>query len=397
MTSAPTDRPAPLAAVLAVTFAGSLSGGVFWAAIFFLTAGHYQFTPTGNLLLATVMGGVYAVTAAGAGRLVRRLSTTSSPRAVLMTALASWTMAAAIPLAAPQSVAAIWAGALLGAASSAVTWPIVESYLSAGRHGADMRAAIGLFNVTWTPATALALLLMPVVSRADPLATLALSAVASLVALGATWALPARPGAHAPDAAQAAVGREYPLLLRAASWLLPMSYILYAVIAPLLPHRLAAVGVVGGQAGFIAGLWMVARFATLLAMWRTGFWHGRWETLALGAGALAIGLAMILLAPSLAVMEVGLVLFGAGMGLTYCASIYYSLSVGHAAVDAGGAFEALIGFGYFAGPVIGLAARAVAAPAHATGATVALAWLVAAGCSTGALRRYLAARRARRS
>ena len=25
------DRPAPLAAVLAVTFAGSLSGGVFWA------------------------------------------------------------------------------------------------------------------------------------------------------------------------------------------------------------------------------------------------------------------------------------------------------------------------------------------------------------------------------
>jgi hypothetical protein len=95
-------------------------------------------------------------------------------------------------------------------------------------------------------------------------------------------------------------------------------------------------------------------------------------------------------------LAAGLLVFGVGMGLTYCAAIYYSLSVGHAAVDAGGTFEALIGFGYFAGPLVGLGARAVAAPAHATGATVALAWLVVAGCSTGALGRYLAARRARR-
>ena len=58
------NRPAPLAAVLAVTFAGSVSGGVFWAAIFFVTARQYGFTPTGNLVLAAVMGAVYAVTAA---------------------------------------------------------------------------------------------------------------------------------------------------------------------------------------------------------------------------------------------------------------------------------------------------------------------------------------------
>jgi hypothetical protein len=389
------DRPAPLSAVLAVTFAGSLSGGVFWASIFFVTAEHYGFSPTGNLVLAAVMGAVYAATAAAAGRLVRRVAS-SSPRAVLMAALASWTIAALMPLAAPHAEAAIWAGALLGAAASAVTWPIVESYLSAGRHGAEMRAAIGLFNITWTPATALALLLMPIVGHLGTLAPLALSAAGSLAALAAAFRLPIRPGAHAPEAAQSAVGREYPALLRAASWLLPMSYILYAVIGPLLPHRLAAVGV-GGAAGAVAGLWMVARFVTLLAMWRTGFWHGRWGTLALGAAALALGLAAMMLAPSVVLLAAGLVVFGAGMGLTYCASIYYSLSVGHAAVDAGGSFEALIGCGYFAGPVIGLAAQGISAPAHAAGATVALAWLVAAGCSTGALRRYLAARRARRA
>ena len=68
------DRPAPLAAVLTVTFAGSLSGGVFWQAIFFLTAGHYRFSPERNLVLAAVMGAVYAIAAAGAGILFLALA-----------------------------------------------------------------------------------------------------------------------------------------------------------------------------------------------------------------------------------------------------------------------------------------------------------------------------------
>ena len=390
------DRPAPLAVVLTVTFAASLSGGVFWAAIFFVTAGHYGFSPARNLVLAAVMGAIYALAAGGAGPMVRRLSAASSPRAVLRAALTAWTIAASLPLLAPQSEAMLWAGALLGAAASAMTWPIVESYLSAGRHGGEMRAAIGWFNVTWTPATAMGLLLIPIVSQAGMLAALALSAGGTAVALAAGCALPARPGAHEAEAALAAVGPEYKFLVRAASWLLPMSYVLCSVMSPLLPHRLAEVS--GGRAGAgIAGLWMVARFATLLTMWRTGFWHGRWATLALGAAAIAVGLATILLAPTLVVLAAGLLLFGVGMGLTYYAAIYYSLSVGHAAVDAGGNFEALIGAGYFAGPVIGLGAGAISSPAHATSATVALVWLVTAACSAGAVAPYLAARRARRS
>ncbi|HXU03193.1 MAG TPA: hypothetical protein VN903_19640, partial [Polyangia bacterium] len=305
------DRPAPLAAVLTVTVTASLSGGVFWAGIFFVTAQHYQFSPARNLVLATVMGAIYAVAAAAAGKLVRRLSAWSSPRAVLMSALAAWTSAALVPLTGTRAEGPLWAAALLGAAASAMTWPIVESYLSAGRHGADMRAVIGWFNVTWTPATALALLLAPILSGEK---TLLLSAAGSLAALAAARALPARPGAHAPEAAHAAVGPEYGFLMRAASWLLPMAYVLCSAMSPLLPHRLASVSG-GNTGGGIAGLWMVARFATLLTMWRTGFWHGRWGTLALGGGALALGLAAILLAPSLVVLAAGLVLFGVGMGL----------------------------------------------------------------------------------
>src|SRR6185436_14721736 len=154
-----------------------------------------------------------------------------------------------------------------------------------------------------------------------------------------------------------------------------MAYVLCSVMSPLLPHRLAAVG--GGSAGaFVAGLWMVARFATLLTMWRTGFWHGRWGTLALAAGALAAGLAAVMLASSLAGLAAGLLLFGVGMGLTYYAALYYSLAVGHAEVDAGGTFEALIGLGYCVGPLLGIAGHA-AGDARAGVTTVTLAAVVA--------------------
>ena len=67
------NRPAPLFAVLAVTFLGSVSGGAFWAGLFFVTAAHYGFSPLRNLVLASSMGAVYAVGALRAGAIVRML------------------------------------------------------------------------------------------------------------------------------------------------------------------------------------------------------------------------------------------------------------------------------------------------------------------------------------
>ena len=64
----------------------------------------------------------------------------------------------------------------------------------------------------------------------------------SIAAVIATLRLPRQPGAHEVDVAQASVGREYQYLLRAVSWLLPMSYILCAAISPLLRARLRGCG-----------------------------------------------------------------------------------------------------------------------------------------------------------
>jgi len=386
------DRAAPLSALLGITFLGSVSGGAFWSGLFFVTAEHYRFSAVRNLVLASVMGAIYALAARASGGLARR---SSAPRAVLTRALALWSVAAILPVLAPSFEPALWAAALLGSIASAVLWPVVESYVAGGRHGPEMRRAIGWFNVTWTPATAVSLVIMPLVARVGLVWSVGLSAIVNAAALAIVATLPARPGAHEADAATAAVGPEYPWLARSASWLLPLSYVISATLAPVLPHRLAAVGITGSSPSVVAALWMAARFATLFLMWRAGFWHGRWGTLAAAAAALAAGLAGVLLATTPAVLVTGLLLYGAGMGLTYYAALYYSMTVGHAAVEAGGNFEALIGLGYLVGPMLGLLGHAAKGPGGAGSVTVTLTWLVAALASPGVLRPYLAARKQR--
>jgi hypothetical protein len=167
-----------------------------------------------------------------------------------------------------------------------------------------------------------------------------------------------------------------------------------ATLSPVLPHRMAAVGITAAPS-VVAALWMLARFATLFTLWRTGFWHGRWSTLAVAGAALAGGMALVLMAASPATLVAGLLVFGTGMGITYYAALYYSMAVGHAAVEAGGNFEALIGLGYVIGPLMGIGANFFAAPARAGSITVGLTWLVVAIGSRGVIRPYLRARRAR--
>jgi hypothetical protein len=394
-------RRAPLAAVLAITFLGSVSGGAFWAGIFFVTADRYHFSPSQNLILGAVMGAVYALAARRAGPLLRALETGDrgiSARAALGAILGTWGLAALAPLCAPNSQTVLWVVAVVGSATSALTWPIVESYLSAGRRGADLRRAIGWFNITWTPATATPLLLMPLLARYDVLWTLAVAAIVNSVAIVVLLlALPARPGAHETAPAESAIGVEYPWLMQASSWLLPLSYVMSSTLSPILPHRLAAVGVGAAPESVIAAIWMIARFATLLAMWRIGFWHGRWGTLALAGAALTAGMSTVLLATTLPVVIVGLVVFGAGMGITYYATLYYSLAVGHGAVDAGGSFESLIGVGYSIGPLLGLIGHATGGPGRAGPVTVALTCVVAGAAAAAAWRPYREARRRRSS
>lgn len=392
MSKDPSHAPAPLAAVLAVTFIASLGTSVFWNGLSFIAKHAYGFDEVRCLYLYLATGIVYIVGAAGSGRLMRALGRTVSPRAFLMANMAI--LAVASPLVFLRgSDLPLWIVACLSSALSATYWPVMESYVTAGRHGAAMRSALGWWNVTWTSAVGVALLLMAPLAASDSM-TYAIGALCPINVVGILLLLrfPHRPPPHAHESSPA-VPAEYPRLLQSARVLLPMSYLLVGTLSPLMPYLLDVLSVPKHFETPMAAVWTFARIAAMALMWRLAFWHGRWGTLVLGAVAMTGGFGVVILAPSVWVMCAGLALFGGGLGIVYFAAIYYAMTVGHAEVDAGGTHEALIGLGYAVGPIAALVGGAWGGGP----ATIGIVWALVGLAAVPAVMPYLRARSARLS
>ncbi len=385
-----------LAPVLLLTALCSLGTGMFWHGLPFVARHTYGFDQTRNLVLYSVMGAVYTLGAFNSARLGRLLGRWLSARALLGAAVAAQAAACLLPLASAREPA-LWASAILVTSLSSLVWPVIESYLTAGRHGSEMRSAIGWFNLTWAPTAALPLYLMaPLIGDQGRWALAGMSG-ANLLGLATLAWFAIRPGHHDPDLAVVHVGPEYRLLLRSARVLLPLSYVLHSAMTPLLPYRLEELAVPVGWETPAAGTWLVVRFLAFLVLWRLSFWHGRWGTLLLGGLAMAGGFGVVVAAPSFPLMLLGLGLVGAGHGVIYYAALYYAMAVGRAAVDASGTHEGLIGAGYGVGPLAGLAGRALERALGIAGGVglVAVVWTLLVLGGAPALRPYVEARRRR--
>lgn len=409
-------QPTPLWAISAVTFLASMGTGVVWNGISFIAKHDYHFTERKTLALYLVLGVTYIAGAFSTSHVLRRLEHLLSPRAVLGLILGS----EAVVCSAPYFVHAdwmLWVVACLMSMLGSWQWPIVESYLTAGRHGPRMRRAIGWWNLSWTTAVALAVFLMAPLMTAEPpvISFLGKNVVLhprlAIVVLGMLHAIaliPLRlfkqsPGRHDQDMSVAAAQREYPLLLQAARVLLPLSYVLNSAMSPLLPFLFQKLELRPQWETPVTSTWLWVRIIAMTVMWQLGFWHGRWGTLLLGGIAMTLGFGLVVTGISIPLMVIGLSIFGVGMGIVYYAALYYAMSVGHAEVQAGGTHEGLIGVGYSVGPLTGLLGLTIASQAQGAGyklwdgaAVVAVVWLLIFVAAIGVVRPYVQARRARR-
>lgn len=384
-------QAAPLWAILAVTWVNSLGSGILWSGIPFVTATQYGFSERGNLALAIAESLIYVVVALASGRMVRWLGARAglTPRGWLALVFA---LQAAGSLLALAGLAGVIAAACIISAIGAALWPVMESYVSSGRHGAAMRRALGSFNVTWMSATGAALLVMaPLMATERPGLVLLVLLPVSLVSIALLRWFPAAPAPHAHEHAHTHVAPSYPHLLRATRFIIPVSYVFISVVGPILPYILRDLQLDAGWQTPLASTWMFARMGTVVVLALASFWHGRWGALALGVALLAGGFAAIVLAPSVPLVLAGLACFGIGHGILYYASLYYAMAVGSADVDAGGTFEALIGVGYVIGPLAGMAAGG--AQAGLVGAV----WAVAAAGAVPAVGAWLRWRHVRGS
>jgi hypothetical protein len=336
-----------------LTFLCSLGTGILWNALYFIAESEYGFTERDSLMLAFVNGILYTAVAVNAGRVVGFLERHMSPRAALGVVLAVQALLA--PLVLIPNLSLLWIAAVAMTALGALQWPIVQHYLASGRHGREMRNAIGWWNAAWMAATAIGLAL------AGPLESLGLMrwAIPSLLltnvaAIAFLAAFPRHPPRHDPDAHAMHVPPRYRALLGAARVLHPMGYLVIGALSPVLPYLFNTLGTEGSVQAPIGATWHVARFVAVLILWRTAFWHGRAATLVVAGLLLSLGFALAVAAPTEVLLIVGLAALGLGQGTIYYSAIYYGLAVGGAKVEAGGIHEALVGAGYFLGPALGL-------------------------------------------
>lgn len=367
-----------------------------WNGLSFVAKHEYGYDQRETFILYLAAGVIYVLGAFAAGPITRRLGAWMSPRTMLLLMLALQGLAFATALVRGPSWP-MWLTACLSSAMGSLMWPVVESFITAGRHGPAMRAALGWWNVSWTSGVAVSLFMMaPLVAAGAARLSIAALAPLMVVCIGLLRWFPVAPATHDEQLATAARTPEYPMLLQTARVLLPASYLLIGALSPILPFELARLGVALELETPIGGVWVTVRVIAIAVLWRTAFWHGRWGTHLVGAALLVAGFTGVVLAPSLPVLLASLVLFGVGHGIVYYAAIYYAMSVGHAAVDAGGTHEGLIGVGYALGPAVGLAGLAIGGAAAwapwTIGATFAL---LAIGLPPG-IAPYLRARRGRR-
>ena len=349
------SQPVRALPMAGLTFVCSVGTGVLWNAIYFIAESEYGFQQSDTLLLAFVNGVAYTAVAVCAGVIVRALERRMTPRSALGLVLLAQALLAPLVLVLP-GVATLWIVTVVMTALGALQWPIVQHYLVSGRHGQEMRNSIGWWNASWMAATAVSL------AAAGPLKAAELMSWAipsllpiNLIALLFLARFPAHPAAH--DGAESArhVPPSYTPLLAASRVLHPMGYLVIGALAPILPYLFGNLGTDPALQAPLGSIWHLARLAAVIVLWRTAFWHGRGTTLGVAGALLAGGFALSVAAQGEMALALGLVGIGLGQGVIYYSAIYYGLAVGGAKVEAGGIHEALVGAGYFLGPLLGIA------------------------------------------
>lgn len=412
---AETTPPTPLWVVLAFAFVNSLGSGVVSNGIFFMTDAFFKFSKGENFALGVVYGLAYVPGALLIGPLLKRLPRSHAvlnTRSAIGAALVGMGACCWLPWAAGVATGrevppawTVWVLMFVYSGLSGMLWPMVESYISGGRTGHRLRGAIGKFNIAWSSALVLALLVLG--PLAEKYAVAALQGLGALHALSAVLlaGFPRKPAGHAHEhhAAHPAVYEE---LLALFKWLLPMAYMVLAALSPYLPVARESLGLSSAAGVWLAAVWTAARVITFVVAERWHGWHGQRWMPRLGSGLLLGGFAVIVLAPpflppavAFPLFLAGLATFGVGIGAIYTATLYYTMAVGAAEVEAGGTFEALIGSGYVLGPLCGLAAVGLVqtgaiAPRGLEPAMLAMVGLLAALATTLAIRQALRQRSA---
>ena len=346
-----------LARLLLITFLESFATICVERAIFFFCVNQLGFSSANNLWLALGFGVAYVAGALAS----HRLSLAIGEKKLMAGAVAAQLLAHLVLVGWPVTRVLVGCTVALGLFNG-LKWPLIESYVSAGRSLGGTARAVGRFNIAWASAIPLTLLVAGVIIEVWPRGLFVLPAALNLCALWLIRPLAARPPRLPPDHPQRPRSGLIPRLeslLVSARWSMLSSYAALWILAALMPGIFKRLSVNVIWATALAGLMDAMRLTAFIALERWRGWHGRRWPLVCVIPILPAGMFMVIFGESLGVVVAGEVVFGLAAGMTYYAALYYAMVVKNASVVAGGVHEGLIGAGFALGPAAGLAGIAL--------------------------------------
>jgi predicted MFS family arabinose efflux permease len=334
-----------------------------------------------NLLLAALYGFVYIFAAWKGGAFAERFGCTRSLYLGSLGIVVSMVAGLVLNSAAGQVIV------LTGwTVSVCFIWPALESIVTDGV-GVNLSDMVGYYNITWALGGAVGYfsggMLLERLGLQSlfwlPLALVAVQLLLIPLAVSLkkkeTEAVPA--ATVTPVTVLPADSRRFMHL----SWLAnPLSYVAINTTIPLIPSISGNLGLSTGSAGIVCSVWMFARLAAFVILWRWTWWHYRFRFLAVTFAIMVAGFAGIVVAPSLWILLAAQVGFGLSVGLVYYSSLYYSMKASDKRGALGGLHEAMIGAGLFLGPACG-AFSLFLVPGAATAGVWSVGGLLSAGFS----------------
>ena len=346
-----------LGRVLVITFIESFATTCVERGIYFFSHDYLHFSDVQNLWLALAFGAAYVLGALVSHALCLRLR----EKGLLLLCLGGQ-LAVHLLMGAWTIAPVIVAGSVALGLLNGLKWPVIESYIGAGLTPMRTVPVIGRFNLAWSSAVPLALVVIGPIIASDRSGLFFLAAGINLVSVVLARPLPPHPihlPEDHPDRPAAGQKLRYESLLHASRWLLLAKYSMLWILAALMPGIFARLGVSVSVAAGLSGLVDLMRavaFALLLA-WQG--WHNRTGPIVLSVIALPAGFFLVLFGQGMTAVLGGEVLFGLAGGVVYYAALYYAMVVKNASVEAGGGHEGLIGLGFAVGPAAGLAGVAL--------------------------------------
>jgi predicted MFS family arabinose efflux permease len=348
--------------------------------LYFFFRDRFGFTDRQNLELAALTGITVIFAAFGAGKFAKRYG--------YLTALKIGFITMAIGLAVGSQIHDVTVNIIAACAVNIGTcfiWPVLEAFVSVGNNPAR---SVGLYNITWASTNAMAFFIGgTLIEKLGYQCMFYLPFALMLLQLAMVfWMQTIQPEkveeALAHDTPPPDKHHRSPTAAKSfqrMAWLAnPLAYIAINTLIAVLPGIAHKFDLSPMFAGFACSLWCFVRGGAFIILWKWTGWHYRFRWLITAYLLMVASFIAILVVPSLVVILIAQIFFGATIGLMYYSSLFYAMDAHDSSSEHGGIHEAAIGIGNCLGPAAGAAALLLA-PQNPTAGAWAVSGLLAIG------------------